>query len=664
MGASVPSAAEAKRLATAKRARLAAHLDALKIRVGTDDATKALERLAEEDAAAVAKLDERDRSLDRPSLVDDLPLTLDPSIEIETVDVAGVVGHRATFETMEAAEVALYLDLRGVDSRRYRWLSALPRLLTSIGEFGKDGKDPVEYAAQSLLRARELDELDVSFSSRPERGRYELVLRASGVGPDEAGRLVDWLDRTLRSSWISADNLDRILDVVREESRGIRGELSGSEESWVWNPARALRFQDDRLHLATDSLHARLYNVARLEWRLMSPPADAQEKRVSDALTELRDLARGDLAKTGAAIDAFLAKHRATDDEASRRWVIPIAERVREFVGEFAPKTIAADLAHLVDAARAGIAESPLDALAELDSLRMGLLKRGGCRFVVTGDRRETGKLLEKLDAFLASFDDGGPSGPIETMATGVVDARIAEHQDLPSGGPTHYGLVYRRGSTGVFLHHAAMPEIDRLDGASIADWLASSVYAGHGAHGLFMQTWGAGLAYSNGIRGGPLWRSVDYYAERCPRLVDTLRFVVGRAGDEGALDDDYLLEYATSELITDSRAGRPFEERARAAARDLLDGDSPERHAAFRRAVLKFRADPDAWKKVRARVIERTGSVLPGLGPKSSSVTGGVFLTIAPEPMLAEYEEWIKTHEGEDERVYRVHPRDFWVVE
>ena len=51
----------------------------------------------------------------------------------------------------------------------------------------------------------------------------------------------------------------------------------------------------------------------------------------------------------------------------------------------------------------------------------------------------------------------------------------------------------------------------------------------------------------------------------------------------------------------------------------------------------------------------------LPGIGPPSRDAKGGVFLTIAPEPMLARWQEYLKEHEGHETRVYRVYGRDFW---
>ena len=66
----------------------------------------------------------------------------------------------------------------------------------------------------------------------------------------------------------------------------------------------------------------------------------------------------------------------------------------------------------------------------------------------------------------------------------------------------------------------------DTTDNA-ILDYLTSNLYTGHGAHSMFMKTWAAGLAYSNGLRRSLDEGVIEYYAERCPLLPQTLRFVI-----------------------------------------------------------------------------------------------------------------------------------------
>ena len=42
--------------------------------------------------------------------------------------------------------------------------------------------------------------------------------------------------------------------------------------------------------------------------------------------------------------------------------------------------------------------------------------------------------------------------------------------------------------------------------------------------------------------------------------------------------------------------------------------------------------------------------------------VEGGVYYVIGPEKQLAAYEQYLKTVEGADAKLYRIYPRDYWI--
>lgn len=54
---------------------------------------------------------------------------------------------------------------------------------------------------------------------------------------------------------------------------------------------------------------------------------------------------------------------------------------------------------------------------------------------------------------------------------------------------------------------------------------------------------------------------------------------------------------------------------------------------------------------------------ILPGLGAKASEVRGGVFYVIGPEKQLTAYEQYLKTVEGQNAKLYRIYPRDYWMT-
>ena len=116
-------------------------------------------------------------------------------------------------------------------------------------------------------------------------------------------------------------------------------------------------------------------------------------------------------------------------------------------------------------------------------------------------------------------------------------------------------------------------------------DYLASRLFAGYGAHGIFTKTIGAGLAYSNGLRGNLREGYSGYYAERMPEIPQTLHFAIDvvKKGPR----DPQLADYMIAMAFQESDAALSYEARAEAMANDLADGLSPEKVREFREAIL-----------------------------------------------------------------------------
>ena len=131
----------------------------------------------------------------------------------------------------------------------------------------------------------------------------------------------------------------------------------------------------------------------------------------------------------------------------------------------------------------------------------------------------------------------------------------------------------------------------DAADKDKLLDYLATRLYGGGGSHGVFSKTVGAGLAYSNGLRGSVSSGRVGYYAERTPELPQTVRFVIGVIKD--GQRDPSLGEYVMAQAFGESRASQTYEARAEGIAADLADGQPPEAVRRFRTAILALRSDP-----------------------------------------------------------------------
>jgi hypothetical protein len=194
-----------------------------------------------------------------------------------------------------------------------------------------------------------------------------------------------------------------------------------------------------------------------------------------------------------------------------------------------------------------------------------------------------------------------------------------------------------------------------------VRDALAGKLYGGGGGHGIFMRTWAAGLAYSNGYGYGDRSGMTSYYAERCPDVAQTLRFVVDLMKD--AKVDERLVEYAVALAFGQSRAAGPYEQRGEAMAADLADSLGPERVRAYRQQVLDLRKEPGLAAQLAGRMERVYGQVLAGYGPPLAQSRDGVFFLIGPEEQFKALEEYLAVAET-PQTVSRLYPRDFWLVD
>ena len=97
--------------------------------------------------------------------------------------------------------------------------------------------------------------------------------------------------------------------------------------------------------------------------------------------------------------------------------------------------------------------------------------------------------------------------------------------------------------------------------------------------------------------------------------------------------------------------------------AADLADGITPEAVSSFRQGILDLRQDAGLYDKLASRLEAVTGRILPGWGPKLSEGQDASCLLIGPESQFEAFEEYLKAVEGEDVVLYRIYPRDFWLV-
>jgi Zn-dependent M16 (insulinase) family peptidase len=659
-----------------RQARAAAELARLKTKYNVTDDQEAIRRYKADYDASTAELEKLSKQDTGARFVESPPLTLDDQLDYKVKTLAGGVPLVAsTFDNITSATTGLALRLDSVPDDELVYLSILPTLLTRVGVI-KDGK-PVSFEEMSELLRKEILSLNAYFSTNFSTDRAELVVRGAGNNLAEAQRSIEWMKLALLHPDWRPENLARIRDAVDQSLSGLRNRMQGSEESWVNNPADAYWRQDNPLLLTTASFLTQAHNAHRLRWMLKDAGTPETREAISNFLTRLagagaHESNRTELKTLLAAIQGNKsASEKLTanlkpyaDDfarlsDAAKSLATEAAKDIDQILGDVPDTSLAADWSYLSNQIRHDLLVSPEKTLADLNALRQRILKTGNARMFIIGSSATQQKLETNINDLLSGLQTG-KADTTRHSNTKLIDARLRERAP-DTTSPVFVGLVNPNSQSGVFLNSAPGASYKDTDTEKLLEYLASRLYAGGGAHGIFIKTWGAGLAYSNGFRGSPSLGRIGYYAERTPELPQTLRFVIEEL--KKAPRDPQLVEYAIAQAFLGFRSASEYEVRGEAMAADLADGMTPEVVSRFRRAILDLRRRPDLSDQLYKRMEQTYARVLPGYGVKAKTVEGGIFFVIGPEKQFGLYEDYLKSVEGADTRVYRLYPRDFWMT-
>jgi len=649
--------------------RIAGEVTRLRALYGATSDEDAIRRYRADYDAATAVLDEQARGTAAPRLVDALPMTLDPPLEFRPESLAGGVPCvRTTFDDMTSATTGMAFRLDGVRDDQFTYLALLPGLLTGAGVV--ENGQRVSYEGMRERLRNEILSLDAGFSVNDRTERYELVLHGSGNDASEAVRAVAWLRSVMLHADWSAANLPRLRDLVDQSLASLRDTRHGYDENWVGGVGESYRRQDSPLFLVTRSFLTQTNCVLRLRWQLMDgTPADrGAAAEFLGRLATPGHATRAELAALAAALQAdsahavapalaAIVAARAALSPGARAIVAEAAQDLAQTLPDLPDATLAGDWADLCGQMRRDLGVTPERTLAALDHVRHEVLRVGNARVFTIGSSATLARLKPAIDAALAELAPGR-STPATRSTQPLVLARL-DAREPGARNATFAGLLNPNSQGGVFLNSAPLVGYKDTDEASVLRYLAGNLYGGGGAHSIFMKTWGAGLAYSNGIGASPESGRQSYYAERTPELPQTLKFVIDEL--KRAKPDPALADYAVS-LAFGTRAASGYEARGEAMAANLADGVTPDGVAAFRKAVLAARGRPNLVAELFDRMPAVYARVLPGYEPNAARPPGAVDFVIGPEKQFAAYEAYLKATVDPKARLYRLYARDFWM--
>jgi len=647
IGASKPVAGLIASQQKEREERVNAEVARLEASYGVNDDQEALRRFRAAYDSATAVIDRAAASVMPPKFAANPPMTLDDPLDFRVTQLEGGVSMvESTFSTMTSATSGISLNLKTVPQDKLVYLAILPQLLTRVGVI-ENGK-PVSYPEMTERLRNEISGLTSDFTTNAKTERVELTLRGSGNNAGEAHRAVEWMQLALFHPDWRPENLPRIRDLVDQALNGFRRTPQTSEENWVNPVPTAYWRQSNPLFLATSSFMTQTHNVYRLRWMLKEATA-AQREQTAKALNDLAQ-------QKGAR--AELKMKLAELQSGSDSLLADAAKDIDITLVDIPDSSLAIDWPYLCREMAGDLRTGPEKALSDLDAVRKEILKAGNARMFLTSSASTQQSLAPDMERLIANLDK---SVPVEAKydSRRLIDVRLRE-RDASAVKPVFVGLLNPNSQGGVFINSAPATSYDDTDRDKILNYLATNLYGGGGGHSIFMKTAAAGLAYSNGIGNSLALGRLRYYAERTPELPQTMRFVIDQL--KSAVPDPSLVDYAIAQAFGGTRSANSYESRGELMAQNLADGLTPEVVSRFHQAVLELRSTGDLAAELYRRKDAVSSAVLPGLGPKVSSVVDGIYFVIGPEKQFAAWEEYLKSVEGQEAVVYRLYARDFWM--
>ncbi|MCU1229008.1 MAG: Zn-dependent peptidase (Insulinase) family [Acidobacteria bacterium] len=650
-----PSPSLLQREEAERTARAQTETERLMKQYALTDPQAAIHRYRDEYEAESARIEEEAKKVTPATFVSTPPMTLDESIKYAaTKTAAGVPIVTSTFENMTSATLGVALSVDQLAPSQLRYLSLMPALLTRSGVI-ENGK-PVSYEEMSERLRKEILGLNAYFSTNLRKQRVELVVRGAGIGADEAKRAIGWMTLVLQHPDWRPENLPRLRDVVDQSLQQLRNTMSGQEEQWVQNPANAYRMQTNPYFLNADSFLTRSHNALRLRWLLKEAPAADR-----DALTAFFNDVAAQKNTPRAELKTWLAKRDVTSLSPAAQAIAKDALKDLDLtLIEIPDSSLPRDFEYLANAMRDDLLTPPADVLASLDAARKQLLHRNAARMFFVTSTANQQALSGDVDALAASLD-ATPATRNPAGTTRLIDARLAE-RGAATDKPIYVGLNAPNMKGGVIATSVPGVHISDFDDKEKQlDYLASRLFGGGGAHGMFLKTLAAGLAYSNGPSASPTTGRMGYYAERTPEIPQTVKFVIDVV--KNGHRDPSLADYTIAQAFGETRANGTYEARAEAIANDLTDGYTPDLVRKFRTSILELRKDPELGNKLFDRKDAVYGRTLPGFNVKGKDVPDAIYFTIGPDRQLDAWEAYLRSVEGADTRLYRLYPRDYWLV-
>ena len=608
-----------------------------------------------------------------PSFIKNPPLTQDDQLKFTVENLPG--GGQSVFsqfDNITSTTTGLALNLYALPESMMVYVPVLPMVLTDIGVIR--GGNPVSYDEMSESIRREILELTSYFSTNFRTERAELIVRASGSDRAESEKALGWMSDALFSPDLRVENLPRIKDALDQNLKWQRDRMRNSEETWVDEPSNGYWRQHNPLLLSAGCFLTKTHSMHRLRWMLHDAGTESNAAFFEKYLSLLaKDLSKLDRAGVEKSLNELISSTESFDPANPlaamlngapsdvKALVLDAIKDLQLTLTDIPDNSLGTDITYLCNEMTKDLKVKPQTALASIDRALNMLRHQDNVRAFVISSKVDKDALTPKINAMVQKFSSA------ESLEQNYSDSPLVAHrliQRNPSAqNPIFVGLVNENTRSGVHINTAKCASFEDSNPETLTKFLSARLYGGGGAHSMFMKTWGAGLAYSNGLRSNENTGRLIYYAERCPDLAQTMQFVVDQL--ENAPYDTSLTDYAVSQAFASIRSGATYESRGEDMAEDLADMLTPDVVKSFRAGIMKLRQNPKLYDILHKKMIETYGEVLPGYGPscvEAAAKADAIYFVIGPEKQLSTYEEYVKSVES-GVTLERIYPRDFWIT-
>lgn len=654
---STPDTTILPKMKSEREQRLVKYIEDFKGKYNQSDAQLAIAKYKEEfdnNTAALNALASNDKL---PGFIDNPPMTLDDQLKYETIRVTDkIIMVASTFENISSSTFGIAFDMNVIPESLLVFLPMIPDFITSIGVIKKD--EVIPYDKMDELLRKEVYSFSSYYATNAQNGRVELVITGKGNDLKELNSVIDWVETGLFNPYLSTENLSRINDIIGQSLISLRNRTKGSEEGWVNDPADAYRYQNNPLYLSTSCFLTETHHMLRLKYLLTPPGNETEQTGITSFIDNLnqqgKNKSRVELAEL---LDSEPSLSTLKSDKA-KEISSDIVRSLKTTINDIPDENLSEDWDYLCNQIKEDLLTKPEDIITKINYI-FGLIRVADVtRMHIISNSSNRTATLEKITEFANKLDHNKKSTKQNyNNIDNIVNQLKSRQPGLDK--PVYAGLLHDGTSNGVLIFSAKLTDKYDLNKESALDGLAGKLYSGYGPHGLFMKTWAAGLAYSNGYRFNEQTGYARYYAERCPDVAETMRFVVNEL--KNAEKNPALSEYAIAQVFRNSRAPSKYEQRGVAMANDITDGFDPEKVQSYRKNILSMKNRDGLYEDLTSRMEKTYGSVMIGYGNKLSESSDGVFFLIGPEKQFQSLEKLIEQEEG-SQPVYRLYPRDFWL--